>query len=132
MVLTLKNDVGEIGRLAGALEQFAAQYDVSAETLGAVNLALEEIVTNVIAYGFDAGAHTIDVDVWLEDGSVHATVTDAGKAFDPLQRADPDVTAPLEDRQVGGLGVMLVKRLMDDVTYARQDGKNVLTMRRRA
>jgi len=55
-----------------------------------------------------------------------------GTPFDPLQRAAPDVNAPLEERQVGGLGVMPVKRLMDGVTYARRDGKNVLTIRKRA
>ena len=131
MVLTLKNDLGEIPRLAEALERFWSRHAVSIDALSSVNLALEEVVTNVIAYGFEGGDHTIDVELWLHDGSVHATVIDGGKAYDPLQRKHPDVGAPLEDRQVGGLGVMLVKRLMDDVTYARTGGKNVLTIRKR-
>ena len=68
----------------------------------------------------------------LDDGSVQATVADDGKEYDPLQREDPDVNAPLEERRIGGLGVLLVKRLMDDVRYARTGGRNVLTIRKRA
>lgn len=131
-VLTLKNDLGEITRLAEELEGFCERNGVSPGTLLALNLALEEIVTNVISYGFEGGSHEIDLELLLDNGTVQATVADGGKAYDPLQREDPDVTAPLEERSVGGLGVLLVKRLMDEVTYARTDGRNVLTIRKRA
>jgi anti-sigma regulatory factor (Ser/Thr protein kinase) len=130
-VLTLRNDLDEIARLSNALEQFAAQHDVSSATLNAVNVALEEIVTNVISYAYDGGDHAIGVEFWLDDGSVHAVVTDDGRAYDPLQRPDPDVHAPLEERPIGGLGVMLVRRLMDEATYERRGGTNVLTVRKR-
>jgi anti-sigma regulatory factor (Ser/Thr protein kinase) len=131
-VLTLKNDLGEITRLAEELEGFCERNAVSPGSLMALNLALEEIVTNVISYGFEDGSHEIDLELLLDDGMVQATVADDGKPYDPLQREDPDVDAPLEERDIGGLGVLLVKKLMDDVTYARTDGRNVLTIRKRA
>jgi serine/threonine-protein kinase RsbW/sigma-B regulation protein RsbU (phosphoserine phosphatase) len=132
-VLKFKNDMGEIGRLAEELEGFCERNAVSPGALMALNLALEEIVTNVISYGYeDGGSHEIDLELLLDNGMVQATVADDGKAYDPLQRQDPDVEAPLEERNIGGLGVLLVKRLMDDVTYARTDGRNVLTIRKRA
>lgn len=130
-VLTLRNDLDEIGRLAEALERFAAEHAVGPATLNAVNVALEEIVTNVISYAYDGGAHAIRVEFWVDEGSVYAVVTDDGRAYDPLQRPDPDVDAPLEERSIGGLGVMLVKRLMDQATYERRGGTNVLTVRKR-
>jgi anti-sigma regulatory factor (Ser/Thr protein kinase) len=132
IVLKLKNDLGEITRLTEELEGFCERNGVSSGSLMALNLALEEIVTNVISYGFDGGEHEIDLELLLADGSVQATVADDGKAYDPLQREDPDVDAPIEERRVGGLGVLLVKRLMDHVTYARTGGRNVLTIRKRA
>lgn len=131
-VLTLKNDLDEITRLAGELEAFCERNGVSPGTLMALNLALEEIVTNVISYGFDGGSHEIELELLLEDGTVQATVADGGKAYDPLQREDPDVNAPLEERSIGGLGVLLVKKLMDEVSYARTGGRNILTIRKRA
>ena len=131
-VLTLKNDLGEITRLAEELEGFCERNGVSPGSLMALNLALEEIVTNVISYGFDGGEHEIDLELLLDDGCVQATVADAGEEYDPLQRGDPDIDAPLEERRIGGLGVLLVKRLMDDVSYARTGGRNILTIRKRA
>lgn len=130
--LKLKNDLGEITRLTEELEGFCERNGVSAGALMALNLALEEIVTNVISYGFEGGDHEIELELLLDDGSVQATVADDGKAYDPLQREDPDVDAPIEERRIGGLGVLLVKRLMDDVRYARTGGRNVLTIRKRA
>lgn len=129
-VLKLRNDLGEITRLSESLETFCEEHGVSMNTLMALNLALEEAVTNVINYGFDGGDHLIDVELVMADGAVMATITDDGKEYNPLAREDPDVTAPLEERRIGGLGVLLVKKLMDEVTYVREGDRNVLAMRK--
>lgn len=129
-VLKLRNDLEEITRLSEQLEVFCEQHGVSMNTLMALNLSLEEAVTNVINYGFDGGDHVIDVELVVADGAVLATITDDGKEYNPLARQDPDVNAPLEERRIGGLGVLLVKKLMDEVTYARHGGRNVLAMRK--
>jgi len=131
-VLTLKNDLAEITRLAAELEAFCEQNGVSMDTVMALNLALEEAVTNVIDYGYDdGGVHEFQVELAVADGNITATISDDAKEYNPLLREDPDVDAPLEERRIGGLGVLLVKKLMDTVSYARTDGKNVLTMRKR-
>ncbi len=129
-VLKLRNDLGEITRLSESLETFCEEHGVSMNTLMALNLALEEAVTNVINYGFDGGDHLIDVELVMADGAVMATITDDGKEYNPLAREAPDVTAPLEERRIGGLGVLLVKKLMDEVTYVREGDRNVLAMRK--
>lgn len=130
--LHLRNDLVEISRLTEELEAFCARHQVPNDALLALNLALEEIVTNVICHALVEGEHTIDVELLFDDGTVEARVEDTGPHFDPLQQEDPDVEAPLEERRIGGLGVVLVKRLMDDVAYTRRDGRNVLTIRKRA
>ena len=131
-VLKLKNDLAEITRLSEELEAFCEANGVSMDTVMALNLALEEAVTNVIDYGYGhEGEHELEVELIVADGSVQATISDDAAEYNPLAREDPDVNAPLEERRIGGLGVLLVKKLMDTVTYARTDGKNVLTMRKR-
>ena len=93
-------------------------------------MALDEIVANLVRHAA-AGAGTPAFDLWFRrDGDViEVTVADDGPAFDPLARADPAVTLPLEARQPGGLGILLVKSLMDDVRYERTT-RNMLTLRK--
>jgi serine/threonine-protein kinase RsbW len=129
--IALTNDLAELARLSSDVAAFGATHDLSAEVMMAIELSLEEVVTNVIDHGHDGGNGQIDVELAIEGGAVRATVTDGGREYNPLLRPDPDVTAPLEDRRVGGLGVLLVKQLMDEVTYARDNGRNVLTVRKR-
>lgn len=130
--IALKNDLGELSRLAEALQTFASANGLSAGTLFAVNLALEELVTNTIWYGFtDGQVHVIDISLRLDGPDLHVRVEDDATAFNPLERAAPDLEAPIEDRPIGGLGVHLVRTLMDDVQYERAGARNVLTMRKR-
>jgi anti-sigma regulatory factor (Ser/Thr protein kinase) len=90
---------------------------------------LEEIVTNVICHGCCDGSHaSIEVELALQPDELVMTVEDSATPFDPLQAPAPDLEAALEDRPIGGLGVHLVRKLMDRVTYERRDGKNRLVM----
>lgn len=95
-----------------------------------VLLAVEEVVTNVITHAYPEGGG--EVRVAVKELSVprglRLIVADDGIAFDPLAIPDPDVSAPLEERQVGGLGILLIRRMMDRVAYERRGGENVLTM----
>ncbi|MEO5373215.1 MAG: ATP-binding protein [Alphaproteobacteria bacterium] len=125
----LRNELAEIPRLLEAVEDFCAREGVPPAMVFSVTLALDEIVTNVVSYGFDDGdAHVIRVSLSLGDGLLTTEVEDDGRPFDPLQRPDPDVSANLDDRTVGGLGIFLVKRMMDDVRYVRAEGRNHLVM----
>lgn len=127
--LVLRNDLAEIARLAAFVDAFCEPLEPTPKDVLALQLALEEIVTNVIDYGYvDGQPHTFTVELAAADRRVTAVVTDDARAYDPLARAEVDITLPLEERPVGGLGVHLVKKLMDSAHYERRDGRNILTL----
>jgi anti-sigma regulatory factor (Ser/Thr protein kinase) len=130
--LELQNQLSELDRLQRTFEEFGQRHGLPARLLSGMNLALEEIVTNIISYGFaDTAAHTIRVGIFLEQGELRAVVEDDGKAFNPLVVLRPDTEQPLEQRPVGGLGIHLVRTLMDDIVYERQEHRNVLVLKKK-
>lgn len=98
-----------------------------------IDVAIDELFGNIAQYAYnpDVGPATVRVEVTEEPLAVVITFIDHGVPYDPLSRDDPDVHAPLEARQAGGLGIFLVRQTMDDVTYAYKDGQNILTIRKR-
>lgn len=132
-LLTLANDLAEIPRLADAVEAFCEPHAPTMKDLMAIQLALEELITNVINHGYrDGQPHTFTVALSVPAaGVIRSVITDDAPAYDPLARAEVDTSLPLEDRPIGGLGVHLVKKLMDVSHYERRDGKNILTIERR-
>jgi Anti-sigma regulatory factor (Ser/Thr protein kinase) len=131
-ILTLRNDLAELPRLAAFVDEFCDAVQPGEDDRMALQLVLEEAVTNVINHGYaDGQGHEFTVTLQLADeGRVCAVVTDDAAPYDPLTRPPVDVEASLEDRQVGGLGVHLMKRLTQHAHYERRDGKNVLTLER--
>lgn len=125
-----RNDRSEIHRLAGLAERFGQAQQLSEDDVLAINLVLDEVVTNVIDHGFDGidGEPEIRLTMTLEGRDLTIRVEDNGKAFDPLQAAPPDLDLPLEDRPVGGLGIHIVRSVMNTVEYDRRGGRNLLTM----
>lgn len=129
-LLTLKvaNDLAAIPQLAADLEAFCTARAVPSRTVHRFTLALEEVLTNVIAYAFPTqGRHEIDVRIAWRDGTLRATVSDDGVAFNPLTRPAPDLQAPIEQRQIGGLGIHLLRTLSETADYRRDGDRNVLT-----
>ena len=98
-----------------------------------IDVAIDEWMANLAsyAYGDGGGEVTVRFDYLPDDRTVALTFIDSGIPYDPLAKPDPDVTLAVEKRSVGGLGIFLVKKTMDDMTYARQDGRNVFTIRKR-
>jgi anti-sigma regulatory factor (Ser/Thr protein kinase) len=132
LFLTLRSRVAEVERLSREFDRFADRHSLAPRVRFSVNLALEEIVMNVIDHGYqDRDDQWITVEVVVAPGEIIARVEDAAPAFDPLQLPPPDVTAPLEQRQPGGLGIHLAREFLDDLRYARIDGKNRLELRKR-
>jgi anti-sigma regulatory factor (Ser/Thr protein kinase) len=128
---TLANRRTEIERMHQLLEAFGAQHGVSDSVIFAVNLALDEIVTNIIVHGYaDGGQHDIRVNIALDDEAIEATVQDDAPAFDPLRIPPVDLEAVADDRPIGGLGVHLVRSMMDRVDYRRDGLENVVVMRK--
>src|SRR5438309_1069004 len=116
--LQLTNDSRELEALTTGLCAFCAQQGVPDEVLNTMRLALEEVVTNVIHHGCSPDErHTIDVRLAWEGDEFTAVVADDGRPFDPLAHPVPDTNLPIEERPIGGLGVHMVRRLMDGLEY---------------
>jgi sigma-B regulation protein RsbU (phosphoserine phosphatase) len=130
--LTLANRTSELQRLASEVERFAQNHGMPDADVHALSLALDEVITNTITYGYDGqGAHEIRVRVTLTNDRLSAEVEDDGRPFNPLTAPQPDLTSAVEDRPVGGLGIHLVRSLMEQVDYRRESGKNHLIMSKR-
>jgi len=129
--LTAKNDLSELGRLNEFLSRFWAENRLPEELALDTGVALEEVFANVVLYGYKDGAtHEILVRVAVEDGEVVLMVEDDGIAFNPLEVPPADTSLAVEERSVGGLGIHLVRSLMSEVEYARENGRNRLEMRK--
>jgi sigma-B regulation protein RsbU (phosphoserine phosphatase) len=130
--ITLENRAPELQRLASELERFAKNHRIPDPDVHALSLALDEVVTNTIAYGYDdQRAHEIRLRLTLSNGRLSAEVEDDGRPFNPLTAPQPDLSSAVEDRPVGGLGIHLVRSLMEQVDYRRESGKNHLVMSKR-
>lgn len=129
LAVALANDLTEIPRLATLVESFFRDHGIDSGFSVNVNLALDEVLTNIISHGYnDASAHTIHVTLVLEKEVVKTTIEDDACAFDPRTAPPPDIESPLEARPIGGLGVHLVRQLMDRIEYVRSNGRNRLVL----
>ena len=127
--LILHNDIREIPQLAAFMETIATETKMDSSLAMSMNLALEEAVSNVILYAYPKGSDgLVDIEAFIREDRLDFIITDSGVPFDPTTVADPDVTLDVKDRPVGGLGIYLVKSIMDHVSYARVEGKNILSM----
>jgi serine/threonine-protein kinase RsbW len=132
LVISLRNDPAEIARLAPLVTEFCARHALDEATAAQLNLALDEAITNIIAYAYDdAGEHQIALRISVAAGALTAELIDDGRAFDPLMVAPADSSAPLAERPVGGLGIHLVRCLMDDIRYRRDGARNHLVLAKR-
>ena len=130
--LKVKSDREELDGITAAVEAFSDDEDWSTDLLFRINLVIEELVLNIIDYGYDDNDHEIELNFNSEANAVTIDITDEGRAFDPLNDApEPDISSPLEDRHVGGLGVYLARTMMDELTYRRENSRNHLTLVKR-
>jgi serine/threonine-protein kinase RsbW len=128
----LANDLAGLTDAAERVDRFGAEHRLPAGVVNALNVVLDEAVSNAIRHGYAPGARgEIAVRLRRAPDRVLLEVEDDGKPFDPLQAPPPDLSLPLERRPIGGLGVHLIRNLMDEVSYARVAGRNVLKMVKR-
>jgi anti-sigma regulatory factor (Ser/Thr protein kinase) len=110
------------------ISAFCSEHNVPAKLLNRFSLSLDEVLTNIIMHSIgDKGDRKIAVRIDIGGGALRATVSDDGKPFDPLSQAMPDIHAPIEKRKVGGLGIHLLRKLMDTVEYRRTGERNELS-----
>jgi anti-sigma regulatory factor (Ser/Thr protein kinase) len=125
------NQRTEIERVVALAERFGEEHQLPAEVVMTIHLVLDEVVANVIAHAYDDTAeHQIRVTLTFDESLLAIRVEDDGRPFDPLAAPPPDLDLPLEERPVGGLGIHIVRSVMDDVEYHRDGGRNVLIMKK--
>ena len=126
--ITLPNDIATISQLSEFVETVCEEKGLDMALTMNLNLALEEAVVNVMSYAYPDSQGDVKVDIIIDDQKVVSTLTDSGIPFDPTQKGDVDTTLPAEERPIGGLGIHLVKQIMDKVSYQYVGNQNILTL----
>ncbi len=130
--LTIENQLENLTQVASFVEEICEELGLGADWVFNLNLVLEEAMTNVIMYAYPEGEKH---EIWLlvqkePDSMLTLVLEDEGIAFDPTEVPDADVTLSAEERPIGGLGIFLIRQIMDEVTYERANNRNILTMRK--
>jgi serine/threonine-protein kinase RsbW len=129
--IKLKNQVGELDIMAQFIEEIGEELGLEMELLMSLNLVMEEMVSNIIFYAYPEGTEgTIDIAVESDGKELTFFLTDYGREFDPTKKADPDLNINPAERDIGGMGIFIVRNIMDSVTYQRLGGKNMLTLKK--
>ena len=127
----LRNNLSELATLSEKMESVGQALNLSRRCLFEMNLALDELFTNILSYGFqDQSEHFIRVNISADHDVLTVVLEDDGMAFNPVDRIPPELPCTLDECKVGGLGIHLVKNLMDEVVYSRCGNKNVLTLKK--
>ncbi|MDR0968638.1 MAG: ATP-binding protein [Holosporaceae bacterium] len=130
MLVKIKNNIEEISRICDIVRNFCVQNGVSDEKYHDVVLILDELITNIISYAYpDGGERFFDLSLEKNDQYIVMNVIDDGIPFDPSSQADPDVDSSIEERQLGGLGIFMVKQLSEVIEYSRVDDQNRLCVK---
>jgi anti-sigma regulatory factor (Ser/Thr protein kinase) len=130
--LILLNQQSEIARAQDELEKFAAHHQIPKQALHAVQLALEEQLTNIVRYAYDDNrGHQIEVRLAFRPPELRIEVEDDGRPFNPLEHPSPDLSLPLDQRPIGGLGIHMIRKSLDALEYRRENERNLLVMIKR-
>ncbi|NNG06236.1 MAG: ATP-binding protein [Desulfobacteraceae bacterium] len=127
----MKNKNSEIRILANGVLDFGRENDLHQNVLDDIRLAFEEMFSNIVSYGFDDDReHEIVMDMELSADLLTMKIRDDGRPFNPTEYVNPDLEKPLDEREVGGLGIHLVRHVIDEWEYKSEQGKNILTMKK--
>lgn len=127
--LTLPNDINTIPQLNEFIDAVCEELEIDMALAMSLNLAMEEAVVNVMDYAYPEGTEgEVDIEAIADEAQLHFTISDSGKPFDPTAKEEVDTTLSAEERPIGGLGIHLIRQLMDNISYERKDGKNILRL----
>jgi serine/threonine-protein kinase RsbW len=126
--LTIGSEITEIPEVSARLEEAMSGYGFSPEEILDTQLAVEEVITNAIVHGYKKTRGEIHISCRITGNFAEVQITDTAPPFNPLSLPEPDLAGDVSDRKVGGLGVFLVRQVMDDVRYRREGKKNILTL----
>ncbi|MDD4136321.1 MAG: ATP-binding protein [Methanoregula sp.] len=131
LLLTIQSDINEIPRVSSVLERMMRDHDFTEEDILDTQLAVEEAVTNIITHGYEQAQGEIVVLCRAGPGIIEIQLEDRAVPFNPLSIPEPDLAGDIEERRIGGLGIFLVRQVMDEVEYRFEDGKNILRLTKR-
>lgn len=127
----LENDLSQLSALSQHLNEWGQAIRIPADSILRINICLDELFTNIVSYGFkDDMEHLIKFRLSLDDSLLIINIEDDGVPFNPLEKIDPEFPANLESAKIGGLGIHIIRKLMDNVCYERKQGNNKLTMKK--
>ena len=127
----LKSNLSELDNLCRHLETFGQKTGLSKKFLFEINLVLDELFTNIISYGFDDDVeHIIKVTMTPDNKELCLCIEDDGKPFNPVEFETPDVACSIEECKVGGLGIHIIRKLIDDICYERCEDKNIIKLKK--
>ncbi|MBR6089771.1 MAG: ATP-binding protein [Anaerolineaceae bacterium] len=125
--------IASLARVGEFVESYLSEIGCPMKAIMQINIAVDEIFTNIASYAYDkrTGKAAIKIGYDKEASEFWITFTDSGKPYDPMAKEDPDITLSAAEREIGGLGIFMAKKLMDEITYEYRDEKNILTMKKR-
>ncbi|ORU00676.1 hypothetical protein D081_0658 [Anaerovibrio sp. JC8] len=128
--LVIEATLDNLGKVNDFVEEFLEERSCSSKVKLQMELVVEEIFTNIANYAYGDGIGKVTIEGSLEDNAAQFRLKfmDKGTPYNPLEQPEPDITAGADDRPVGGLGIFLVKKNVDDITYQHEDGQNILTV----
>ncbi len=130
-VLKIEAEKDKLYEVQDFVAQVLEAHDCPMKTQLLIEISLEELFVNIALYAYPEGNGWVEIHVSVKDGVVSITLVDGGIPYDPLAKPDPDITQSAEERQIGGLGIFMVKQKMDEVIYEYRDGKNMLTIKKK-
>ena len=131
--LTLEAKTENLDKVLSFVDEHLEEQECPMKTQMQIDIAVEELFVNIAHYAYnpEVGPVTIRVEVQKEPLAVTVTFIDHGVPYDPLAKEDPDITLSAEERQIGGLGIFMVKKSMDDIAYEYKDGQNILYIKKK-
>ncbi|OPX64611.1 ATP-binding protein [Methanoregula sp. PtaB.Bin085] len=129
--ITIGSEVGEIPGVSARLEEAMREYGFSPEDILDTQLAVEEVITNIIVHGYRSPGNTIHLTCRFTGDMAVITVMDSAPRFDPLSLPEPELDGNIDDRKIGGLGIYLVRQVMDSLSYTYENDKNILTLQKK-
>ena len=130
--IILANDISELSKLHAFIEGVGEDFLLTPDVVFNLDLVIEEAVVNIINYAYPKEEHQyIYLSAHVHEGSIVFVLTDTGKEFDPTLAPEADITLSVDEREIGGLGIFLIRQIMNEVRYQRIEGKNVLTLEKK-
>lgn len=131
--ITVPANISNLPDVISSIEAFLEQMDCPIKAQTQIEVAVDEVFTNIASYAYDDsdGLVTIDADMLEGEEGIKLTFIDQGKPYNPLEKEDPDITLSAEERPIGGLGIFIVKKTMDDVVYSYENDSNILSIIKR-